>query len=36
MGVSLKDGDDVKKWLTEYRFSKSGLWLPDPRRSLDG
>jgi Restriction endonuclease/Sigma-70, region 4 len=31
MGISLKDGDDVKRWLNAYKFKKSGLWLPDPK-----
>lgn len=30
MGIVLKDGDDVQKWLKDYRFRDSGLWLPDP------
>ena len=29
MGISLKGGEDVKRWLENYRFSESGLWLPD-------
>jgi len=29
MGVSLKNGDDVKNWLKNYRFSDKGLWLPN-------
>jgi restriction endonuclease Mrr len=28
-GITLKDGDDVRKWLTDYRFKDNGLWLPD-------
>jgi len=28
MGISLKDGDDIRQWLKDYRFNKSGLWLP--------
>ncbi len=31
MGISLKDGDDVKQWLSNYKFKESGLWLPEPR-----
>jgi hypothetical protein len=31
MGISLKDGDDIRQWLKDYRFNKSGLWLPDPK-----
>jgi hypothetical protein len=31
MGISLKDGDDVKRWLSNYRFKETGLWLPNPR-----
>ena len=28
MGISLKDSTDVKRWLEDYRFKDSGLWLP--------
>jgi restriction endonuclease Mrr len=31
MGISLKDGEDVKKWLHDYKFKDSGLWLPSPK-----
>jgi len=31
MGISLKDGDDIRQWLKDYRFNESGLWLPDPK-----
>jgi hypothetical protein len=29
MGVSLKDGNDVAKWLKDYKFCDRGLWLPE-------
>lgn len=35
MGISLKSGDDILKWLKDYRFNKSGLWLPDPQKHFD-
>ncbi len=28
LGIHLKNGDDVKQWLKDYRFAKNGLWLP--------
>jgi hypothetical protein len=31
MGISLKDGEDVKRWLSNYKFKETGLWLPNPR-----
>ena len=31
MGISLKDGHDIRQWLKDYRFSTNGLWLPDPK-----
>jgi hypothetical protein len=31
MGISLKDGQDVKRWLHDYKFKESGLWLPTPK-----
>ena len=27
MRISLKDGDDIRRWLKDYRFNQSGLWL---------
>ncbi|HEX5718589.1 MAG TPA: restriction endonuclease [Thermoanaerobaculia bacterium] len=27
LGLELRDGNDVKKWLSDYSPSKSGLWL---------
>lgn len=30
LGIELRDGQDVKKWLKEYKFNQRGLWLPNP------
>lgn len=34
MGVYLRDRDDLIRWLTGYKQSPSGLWLPNPRTDL--
>ena len=34
MGVFLKDRSDLLRWLTGYKQSQSGLWLPSPRTDL--
>ncbi len=28
LGISLKDENDVRTWLQDYRFGEKGLWLP--------
>lgn len=30
MGIELRDGEDVHRWLQDYQFNKKGLWLPNP------
>ncbi|QEI39677.1 hypothetical protein BMF77_00230 [Dolichospermum sp. UHCC 0315A] len=30
LGIELRNGSDVRKWLQEYKFYKQGLWLPEP------
>lgn len=34
MGVYLRDRNDLLRWLTDYKQTKSGLWLPKPRTDL--
>ena len=34
LGIDLRDGEDVKTWLKEYRSSSKGLWLPDPFKQI--
>ncbi len=34
MGVELRDYDTIKMWLSDYRPSDKGLWLPNPLRNL--
>ncbi len=31
LGIDLKDGNDVRDWLANYRFQKVGLWLPNAK-----
>ncbi len=33
LGIELRNGDDVRKWLQQYQFNKKGLWLPNPFHS---
>ena len=34
MGIYLKDRNDLLRWLKDYKQTKSGLWLPNPRTDL--
>ena len=34
MGITLRDGNDIRDWLKNYRFARGGLWLPSPSREL--
>jgi hypothetical protein len=34
LGVELKDHEDLKHWLTNYRSDGNGLWLPAPIHEL--
>lgn len=33
LGIELRNGDDVRKWLQKYQFNEKGLWLPNPFHS---
>lgn len=30
LGIELRNGDDVRRWLQDYQLHKQGLWLPNP------
>ena len=30
IGIELRDGEDVHRWLQDYQFNQKGLWLPNP------
>lgn len=30
LGIELRDGSHIQKWLREYQFNRKGLWLPNP------
>jgi hypothetical protein len=34
MGVYLKDRNDLLRWLSDYKQTERGLWLPKPRTDL--